>query len=88
MISEWLNWQIIQSVLRNVSQFIGGILLAQGAITSEQNTLLTGAVLSIGALAFSIISSRFKKQAINVAGGKEEVKKVIAEIKVAESLAR
>lgn len=76
MIKEWFNWQVVQSVLRNLAQVAGGSLMAGGVINEEQNTLLTGAVVSVGALAFSLISAHFKKSAIDVAGGKANVKEV------------
>lgn len=71
---EWFNWQIIQSVIRNIAQAGAGILVGQGLITGEQEQLFIGAVVAVGAFVFSLISARFKVQAINVAGGKEAVK--------------
>lgn len=74
---DFLNWQVIQSVLRNLAQWVGGTMVANGVFSDDQATLFTGAILSVAALVFSFISARFKKAAIVEAGGKEAVKDAI-----------
>ena len=74
---DLLNWQIMQSVIRQIAQWIGGALAAKGLLTDDQNTLFVGAFVAVAALVFSVVSARFKAAAIGVAGGKENVKAIV-----------
>lgn len=77
MLGEWFNSQIAQTLLRNAAQWSGSALAANGWLTGDQTSLWSGAIVSIGTLAFSIVSARFKSHAIDVAGGKANVKRVV-----------
>lgn len=62
---DWINGKIVESAVRNLAQWVGGILLTNGWITEEQNTLVIGAAMSLAALAWSFLSAqRAKKDAI------------------------
>lgn len=75
--SDWINTQVMQSVLRWLSDKVGIMIVAHGILSNDEYSQLAGAVISLAVLIFGIVSARFKHQAIDVAGGKETIKQVV-----------
>lgn len=65
----WINQQVFESVARWLIDKAGLWLVATGVLTQQQETTAAGAVLTLLALAFSIISARTKHIAIKELGG-------------------
>lgn len=75
---DWLNATVFASVLRYVLMGVFSIFAARGWLTGDEASAISGHVLQLGVLIFGVVSARFKKVAIEVAGGREVVKDVIA----------
>ena len=53
-----MTWQGVESLARNILQFVGGYVVGAGILTSDQWTLATGAVLGIGAFLWSLFNKQ------------------------------
>lgn len=47
-----MNWDTVQQLLRIILQVAAGMLVSKGIITAEMGVTLTGAVLSLGGIAW------------------------------------
>lgn len=47
-----MNWDTIQQFIRIVMQVVAGMLVSKGIITAELGVTLTGAVVSLGSVAW------------------------------------
>lgn len=65
----WINQQVFESVARWLIDKAGLWLIATGVLSQQQEATAAGAVLTLLALAFSIISARTKHIAIKELGG-------------------
>jgi len=53
-----MNWDTIQQLLRILMQVGAGMLVSKGLITAEMGVTLTGAVVSLGGIAWWIFWQR------------------------------
>jgi len=56
-----MNWLFIQGLIRHLFTFGGGALVAQGHIDPDQAEVVTGALLSIGGVIWSIFDKKERK---------------------------
>lgn len=47
-----MNWDTIQQLVRIVMQVLAGFLISKGYITQEMGVTLTGAIVSLGGVAW------------------------------------
>lgn len=47
-----MNWDTIQQLVRIIMQVVAGFLAGKGYITDEMGTTLTGAIVSLGGVAW------------------------------------
>lgn len=53
-----MNWDTIQQFIRIVMQVVAGMLVSKGLITAELGVTLTGAVVSLGSVAWWVFWQR------------------------------
>lgn len=53
-----MNWLFIQGLLRHLLTFGGGFLVSDGVIDAEQADIITGSVLSLGGVIWSIFDKK------------------------------
>ena len=58
-----MDWNTIQQLVRIVLQFGAGVLVTNGVITSEMQTTLVGALMSIAGVVWWIVWERNRKTA-------------------------
>lgn len=86
MFGDWINGQVVQSLLRWLSDKVGLYIIAQGWFTGQEWVTLSGGAITFLVLVFSVISARTKAVAISEAGGKEAVKAAIKDRAIPQSL--
>jgi hypothetical protein len=47
-----MNWDTVQQLLRIILQVVAGMLVSKGIITAEMGVTATGAILSLGGVAW------------------------------------
>jgi hypothetical protein len=55
-----MNWDTIQQLVRVIMQVLAGMLISKGLITAEMGVTLTGAVVSIGGIAWWVFWQRHR----------------------------
>lgn len=58
-----MNWDTIQQFIRIVMQVLAGMLVSRGLITEEMAVTLTGAIVSLGGIAWWVFWQRGKQAA-------------------------
>lgn len=53
-----MTWDTIQQLLRILMQVVAGMLVSKGLITSEMGVTLTGAIVSLGSIAWWVFWQR------------------------------
>ncbi len=53
-----MNWDTIQQFIRIVMQVLAGMLVSRGLITEEMGITLTGAIVSLGSIAWWVFWQR------------------------------
>jgi hypothetical protein len=66
-IKDWLSWQMIQGVIRQVLTSVGTGLAGAGILTADQANVTIGAVMVIAGVIAEVVSSRTKKKAMAIA---------------------
>lgn len=61
-----MNWDTVQQLLRILLQVVAGMLVSKGFITSEMGVTATGAILSLGSIAWWAYWNRGKAPAPSV----------------------
>ena len=55
-----MNWDTVQQFIRIVMQVLAGMLVSRGMITEEMGVTLTGAIVSLGGIAWWVFWQRGK----------------------------
>ena len=55
-----MNWDTIQQLVRIIMQVVAGMLVSKGVLTEEMGVTLTGAVVSLGSVAWWVIWQRHR----------------------------
>ena len=58
-----MNWDTVQQFIRIVMQVLAGMLVSRGMITEEMGVTLTGAIVSLGGIAWWVFWQRGKATA-------------------------
>lgn len=58
-----MNWDTVQQFLRIIMQVVAGMLVSRGFLTEEMGVTLTGAVLSLGGIAWWVFWQRGRSPA-------------------------
>ena len=58
-----MNWDTVQQFIRIVMQVLAGMLVSRGMITEEMGVTLTGAIVSLGGIAWWVFWQRGKAPA-------------------------
>lgn len=53
-----MNWDTVQQFIRIVMQVVAGMLVSRGIITAEMGVTLTGAIVSLGGIAWWVFWDR------------------------------
>lgn len=53
-----MNWDTVQQFIRIVMQVLAGMLVSRGLITAEMGVTLTGAIVSLGGIAWWVFWDR------------------------------
>lgn len=55
-----MNWDTIQQFIRIIMQVVAGMLVSKGFITEEMGVTLTGAIISLGGIAWWVFWQKGK----------------------------
>ena len=66
LFANLLNWQLIQSYIRNALVAFGGSFVTSGVLTNTELNTIVGALMIVIGLGFSMISGLQKKTALDV----------------------
>ncbi|HLO78153.1 MAG TPA: hypothetical protein VK196_16990 [Magnetospirillum sp.] len=58
-----MTWDTVQQFIRIIMQVLAGMLVSRGLITAEMGVTLTGAIVSLGGIAWWIFWQRSKPAA-------------------------
>jgi hypothetical protein len=58
-----MNWDTIQQFIRIIMQVVAGMLVSKGLITAEMGVTLTGAIVSLGGIAWWVFWQKGKAAA-------------------------
>ena len=53
-----MNWDTVQQFIRIVMQVVAGMLVSRGIITAEMGVTLSGAIVSLGGIAWWVFWDR------------------------------
>lgn len=53
-----MNWDTIQQLVRVIMQVVAGMMISKGIITEEMGVALTGAIVSLGGIAWWVFWQR------------------------------